>query len=139
MGTDFFVKIWVWLDLTKINTNKISSIDWQKPWFIPSGKFRYFRTFLKLHFSGLKSILLYPEYQKTIFSGFTCPKITMLLKSSICRPKPWAFGKFWFFDFLKFYFSGLKSILFYPEYQRSFLAWFSQTWCKVRFFTKTMD
>ena len=35
-----------------------------------------FWTFLKLHFSGLKSIIFYPEYQKTIFSGLIRPKNT---------------------------------------------------------------
>ena len=35
-----------------------------------------FSTFLKLHYSGLKSILSYPEYQKTIFSGLIFPKNT---------------------------------------------------------------
>ena len=29
-----------------------------------------FSTFLELHFSGLKRILFYPEYQKMFLSGF---------------------------------------------------------------------
>ena len=37
-------------------------------------KISIFWTFLKLHVSGLKSILFHPECQKTIFSGLICPK-----------------------------------------------------------------
>ena len=33
-----------------------------------------FSTFLELHFSGLKSILFYPEYQKLFVSEFFCSK-----------------------------------------------------------------
>ena len=33
-----------------------------------------FWTLLELHFSGLKSILFYPEYQKIFLSGFLCLK-----------------------------------------------------------------
>ena len=33
-----------------------------------------FRTFLKLHFSALKSIFFYPEYWKTIFFALVCLK-----------------------------------------------------------------
>ena len=33
-----------------------------------------FCRFLKLPFSGLKNILFYPVYQKTILSGLICPK-----------------------------------------------------------------
>ena len=35
-----------------------------------------FSTFLELHFSGLKNILYYPEYQKMFLSGFFWPKKT---------------------------------------------------------------
>ena len=35
-----------------------------------------FCRFLKLPFSGLKNILFYPVYQKTIFSGLICPRHT---------------------------------------------------------------
>ena len=51
-----------------------SSIFSQKPWSNPFKKFRFFWTFPKLHFSGLKSPLFYLEYHRTIFSFFICPK-----------------------------------------------------------------
>ena len=60
-----------------------------------------FLTFLKLHFSGLKSIHFYPEYQKTIFSGLIFPKNThekiflLWIKSIIYL------GNFDFLDFSK--------------------------------------
>ena len=76
-----------------------------------------FCTFLKLHFSGLKFILFYPEYLKTIFSGLVCLKIPHG-KKFIFLTKPWTnpFKKSDFRTFLKLHFSGLKSILFYSEY-----------------------
>ena len=52
------------------------SIFWQKPWTNPFAKCQYFKTFLELHFSGLKSIVFYPEYQKMFPSGFFFSKKT---------------------------------------------------------------
>ena len=48
------------------------SIFWQKPWTNPFKKCRYFLTLLEIHFSGLKRILFYPEYQKIFLSGYFC-------------------------------------------------------------------
>ena len=64
--------------------------------------------------------------------NYTCWKVRFVDQNHGLTP----LENFDFSTFLKFYFSGLKSILFYPEYQRSFLAWFAHTWCKVRFFYK---
>ena len=47
-----------------------------KAMFNPSWKISIFCTFLKPLFSGLESILMYPEYQNTILSGLFCPKNT---------------------------------------------------------------
>ena len=41
----------------------------KKPWTNPFANFRYFWTFFKLYYFRLKTILFYPEYQKTIFCG----------------------------------------------------------------------
>ena len=40
----------------------------QNPWTNPFIKCPFFRPFLKLQFFGLKMVVFYPEYQKTIFS-----------------------------------------------------------------------
>ena len=48
----------------------------QKPWTNPFGKFRFYWTFLKLHFCCPKSILFFPEYQKTMFPSWISPKTT---------------------------------------------------------------
>ena len=42
----------------------------------PLWKISIYWSFLKLPFSGLKSILFYPEDQKTIFCGLICTKNT---------------------------------------------------------------
>ena len=58
--------------------------------------------FIKVVFSGLKTNHFFLEYQKTIFSGWMCPKIH-LRKSLIFWKKEWTqnnFGKiliFWYF------------------------------------------
>ena len=131
-----------------------SSIFWhkEKRW-----KISIVLDFLKLPFSGLKSILFHPEYQKTIFSGLICPinrddkKFNFFDKNhgpvENFQPRPQCFSlKKWvgdYLDFLKLLFSGLKSILFYPEYQKTI---FSGLICpkntddkKFLFLTKTMD
>ena len=101
-----------------------------------------FLTLLEFHFSGLKSIFLYPEYQKMFLYGF-------LGKRSIFWQKPWTnpLAKCWFFStfsdlhfwgpkmFLsakypffsslwELHFWGFKSFIFYPEYQKMFLSSF---------------
>ena len=47
----------------------------QKPWIIPFGNLAVLH-FLKLYIAGLKIVLFYPEYQKTIFSDLISPKNT---------------------------------------------------------------
>ena len=86
-----------------------------------------FSTFLEVHFSGLKSILFYPEYQKIFLSGFFGSKKKHMKKTSTFWQKPWTnrFGKCRFFSTLvELNYWGPKSIIFYPEYQRMFLSGF---------------
>ena len=80
-----------------------------------------FLSLLKLQYSGLKIILFYPEYQKTIFSDLISPKNTNKKKFDFwTKTMDYPPRKmFLFFDFLKLQFSGLKFILFYLEYQRN--------------------
>ena len=52
------------------------SIFWQKPFTNPFAKCGFFQLLLELHFSGVKSVLYFPEYQKLFLSGFFCPKKT---------------------------------------------------------------
>ena len=86
-----------WLFLLKKACKK-RSISSQKPWTNPFAKCQYFLTFLELHFSGLKSIVFYPEYQKMFLFGFLCSKEQMR-KRSIFSEKPWTnpFAKCQFF------------------------------------------
>ena len=63
-----------WLFLLKKRHIRKRSIFWQKPWTNPFAKCRYFLTLLEIHFSGLKSILFYPEYQKMFLYGFFAKK-----------------------------------------------------------------
>ena len=83
-----------------------------------------FLSLLKLQYSGLKIILFYPEYQKTIFSDLISPKNTNKKKFDFWTKTmdypPWKM--FLFFDFLKLKFSGLKFILFYLEYQETIFS-----------------
>ena len=48
----------------------------QKPWTNHFEKVSIFWTFLKDDFSRLTRILFFPEYHKTIFPGWICPKTT---------------------------------------------------------------
>ena len=86
-----------WLFLLKKACKK-RSISSQKPWTNPFAKCQYFLTFLELHFSGLKRIVFYPEYQKMFLFGFLCSKEQMR-KRSIFSEKPWTnpFAKCRFF------------------------------------------
>ena len=102
-----------------------------------------FSTFLEVHFTGLKSILFYPENQKSFLSGFFGLKKKHMKKRSIFWQKPWTnrFGKCRFFSTLwELYLWDAKSIIFYPEYQRMFLSGFfgskKNIWKKGRFFDK---
>ena len=74
------------------------SIFGQKPWTNPFAKCQYFLTLLELHFSGLKSIVLDPEYQKLVLSNFLCSK-EQIRKRSIFYEIPWTnpFAKCRFF------------------------------------------
>ena len=140
-----------------------------------------FSTMLELHFSGLKSILFYPDDQKMFLPGFLCSKnrwangpffeknhgptplqnvhflkffrtyllwsekhsflsrISKIFLSAFCCSKQniWEKGQFFeknhwltlrkmsiFLTLLEFHFSGLKSILYYPEYKKMFLSGF---------------
>ena len=103
-----------------------------------------FCPFLKLPFSGLKSSLFYPEDQKTIFSGFICPK-DKDDKNQKQKQKPWKpLENFDFFVvFLKLPFSGLRRIFFAQNNKK---AIFSVLICpkntddkKFDFLTKTTD
>ena len=105
------------------NPNEKSSIFGQKSWTNPLDKCRFWH-FLELQFSGLKIILFYPKYQKMIFTILFSPK-------KVNEKKVWCLDKnhglsplenvdglhFW-----KLYFSGLKSILFSPEYQKAIVS-----------------
>ena len=89
-------------------------------------KISLFLKFLKSHFSGLERIHFYPEYKKNIFSGLSCPqntdgeKFNFLTKTM--EERRWKISIFW--NFLKLYSSGIKSILFYPEYQKTMCSGF---------------
>ena len=66
----------VWPDVPRKIHRRKYSIFCQKPWTTTFEKFPFFQSFLKVYFSGLNSILFYPEYQKNIFSGLIRPKNT---------------------------------------------------------------
>ena len=105
----------------------------------------FFRLFYKLHLSGLKSILYYPEYQKMFLSGSFCFKTTYKKKVDFLRKTMDFLTKtLWkmsiFLTLQELHFSGLKSILYYPEYEKMFLFglfWLKKNiWKKVRFVEK---
>ena len=62
----------IWPKTTKEKNAHI----WPKPMDLPLWKFTISWTLLKVDLFCLKKILLYPEYQKTIFPGWICPKTT---------------------------------------------------------------
>ena len=124
---------------------KKTSTFWQKPWTNRFGKCRFFSTLVELNYWGLKGIVFYPEYQKIFLSGFFWSK-KHIRKRSIFWQKPWTnpFAKCqYFLTLLELHFSGLKSIVFYPEYQKMFLSgffFFKKTYeKKVDVWTKAMD
>ena len=89
-------------------------------------KMSIFFTLLEFHFSGLKSILYYLELKKCFFLAF-------LAKKKHIRKKGRFFGKNHgltlckmsiFLTLLEFHFSGLKSILYYPELKKCFFLAF---------------
>ena len=84
----------------------------------------FFFTLQRLQFSGLKSVLFYPEYQTMFLSGLFCKK-KKEKKRLILGQKQWTnpFAKCRFFSTLwELHFLGLKTIIFYPEYQKMFLS-----------------
>ena len=82
-----------WLFLLKKRHIRKRSIFSQKPWTNP---------FAKCHFSGLKSILFYPDYQKMFLSSLFLLKKDIEIKVYFVTKKPWSnpFQKYRFFDLL---------------------------------------
>ena len=119
------VSFWLFLLKKKYITKR--SIFWQKPWTNPFAKCRFFLTLQELHFSGLKSILYYPEYEKMFLFGLFWLKKKHMKKSSICWQKQWTnpFTKCrFFFTSWELNFWGPKSCIFYPGYKKMFLSGF---------------
>ena len=77
-------------------------------------------------FSGLKRIVFYPEYQKLFVSGFLCSKKSYKKKVDfLTKTMDWPLcKKAIFLTLLELHFSGLKNILYFPEYQKLFLSGF---------------
>ena len=101
----------------------------------------------KTHFLGLyclKNITFTQNIKKKSFTGYFAEKIP-LRKIRCFEKRPWtnAFGNFFFWIILELQFYGRKSILFYPEYQKtnlSYLLCTKNTLEKVfEFLTKTVD
>ena len=73
----------------------------------PLSKMSIFSTFWELKFSGLKSILFYPQYQKIFLSGFFCSRKHMKKRSIFWQKpgtNPFAKCRFFLEFFLKFSF-----------------------------------
>ena len=85
-----------------------------------------FLTWLEFHFSGLKRILSYPEYQNMFLSCFVCSKQTYKKKVEFL-PKPMydpLCKMSVFLTLLELNFSGVKRILYFQEYKKLFLSGF---------------
>ena len=98
-------------------------------------KIMIFLLCLKFHFSFLKNILLYPEYEKKIFSGLFCPKNTNkktfdFLTKTMDSPL-WDISIF--LTFLKPHLCGLKNDLFWLNSSKK------RVLENVRFFENIMD
>ena len=114
-----------WVSLLKKKHIRKRSIFLQKPWTNP---------FAKCHFSGLKSILFYPEYQKMFLSGLFLLKKDIEKKVYFVTKKP-----FKNIDFLIFYRTSLlrsirHSFLSLILKKCVFFRFFCKTWEKGRFF-----
>ena len=124
-------------------TYKKRSIFWQKPWTNPFAKCRFFSVFCNFSFVVKKAFFSIQNMKKCFFLPFSAQKKHMR-KWSIFWQKPWTnpFAKCRFFWTLQeLHFSGLKSILFYPEYQKMFLFGFfcwkrKKVWERGRFLDK---
>ena len=83
-----------------------------------------FLPLLKLQFLGLKLIVFYPKYQKTIFSDKISVKTTIRESSTFGqKPRTNPFKKMSFYwPLLKLQFFGLKTIVFYIKYPEKILA-----------------
>ena len=94
------VSFWLFFAEKKHIRNR--SIFWQKPFTNPFAKCGFFELLLELHFSGVTSVLYFPEYQTLFLSGFFSQK-KHIRKRSIFLNKPWTnpFGKCRFLIFLK--------------------------------------
>ena len=90
----------------------------------PFGKFWLFVLFWKVTLFGPKSILLYPEYPKTMLSGLICPINTHGKNFDfLTKTMDWTLWKIsLFWKFLKSHFSGLERIHFYPEYKKNIFS-----------------
>ena len=105
--------------ITQKNPSEKSSIFGQKLLTNPLEKCRFWH-FLELQFACLKIILFYPEYHKMTFTNLFSPKkskwekVWSLNKNHGLSPLENVDG----LHFLKLYFSGLKIVLFSPEYQK---------------------
>ena len=104
-----------------------------------------FSKFLELHFSGLKSILFYPEYQKMFLSGFFGQK--KIWEKGWYSDKNHGLTPLQNVDFFRlrenFTFEVQKTFIFYPEYYKNSFFWLfllKKTYKKkVDFLTKTME
>ena len=107
----------------KIHMVKSSSF-WQKPWSNPLKTFE-FLDFWKLHFSGLKSILVSPG--NYVYSGLICPKDVHVKKFDFFLAN-YRLNPLENFDFLDFFVTSLfwsKKTFFSIQNikKRSILAW----------------
>ena len=95
-----------------------------------------FLTLLEFHLSGLKSILYYPEYQNMFLSCFVCSKKTYKKKveflpktmyQPLCKMSV-------FLTLLELNFSGVKSIVYFPENKKTGSSWLF--WLKKKIWGK---
>ena len=117
----------------------------QKPWNNPFAKCRFSRLCENFTPQVWKAFFSIQNIKNCLFVAFFSPK-KHIRKRSICLQKPWTdpFAKRrLFFTLLEHHFSGLKSILYFPGYQKlslsGFLRWKRTYKKKVDFLTKTID
>ena len=116
----------------------------QKPWTNFVGKGRLLALFTTLPFWS-KIILFYLKHQKINFSDLIIPKNPNEKKFDVStQTMDYLLRKMTiFWQFFKYWFSGLKIILFYPEYQKTifsdFISQNKRNKKNFDFWTKTMD